>query len=98
MSKSKYKFSTVEASERLITAMEVAIDNMIEEVKKPVDQELNGTARKAELSAIKQTAIDCKELIKERDNLMTMINEYNSNGQISEKTDYSAGFAEKFSK
>jgi hypothetical protein len=98
MSKSKYKFSTVEASERLITAMEVAIDNMIEEVKKPVDQELNGTARKAELSAIKQTAIDCKELIKERDNLMTMINEYNSNGQIAEKTDYSAGFAEKFSK
>lgn len=98
MSKSKYKFSTVEASERLITAMEMAIDNMIEEVKKPVDQELNGTARKAELSAIKQTAIDCKELIKERDNLMTMINEYNSNGQIAEKTDYSAGFAEKFSK
>lgn len=98
MSKSKYKFSTVEASERLIAAMEVAIDNMIEEVKKPVDQELNGTARKAELSAIKQTAIDCKELIKERDNLMTMINEYNSNGQIAEKTDYSAGFAEKFSK
>lgn len=98
MSKGKYKFSTVEASERLIAAMEVAIDNMIEEVKKPVDQELNGTARKAELSAIKQTAIDCKELIKERDNLMTMINEYNSNGQIAEKTDYSAGFAEKFSK
>ena len=98
MSKSKYKFSTVEASERLITAMEVAIDNMIEEVKKPVDQELNGAARKAELSAIKQTAIDCKELIKEMDNLMTMINEYNSNGQIAEKTDYSAGFAEKFSK
>lgn len=98
MSKSNYKFSTVEASERLIAAMEVAIDNMIEEVKKPVDQELNGTARKAELSAIKQTAIDCKELIKERDNLMTMINEYNSNGQIAEKTDYSAGFAEKFSK
>lgn len=98
MSKSNYKFSTVEASERLIAAMEVAIDNMIEEVKKPVDQELNGTARKAELSAIKQTAIDCKELIKERDNLMTMINEYNSNGQIAEKADYSAGFAEKFSK
>jgi hypothetical protein len=98
MSKSKVVFDTVEAASRLVNAMETAINNMIEEVKKPVDQELNGTARKAELSAIKQTAIDCKELIKERDSLITMVNEYNKNGQISEKTDYSAGFAEKFSK
>ena len=29
--------------------MEEAIDNMIEEIKKPVDPEINGSARKAEL-------------------------------------------------
>ena len=29
--------------------MEAAIDNMIDEIKKPVDPEINGSARKAEL-------------------------------------------------
>ena len=43
--------------------MEVAINNMIEEVKKPVDPDISGSARKAELQSIKQTATDCKELI-----------------------------------
>ena len=37
-------------------SMETAIDNMIEEIKKPVDPEINGSARKAELQSIKQTA------------------------------------------
>ena len=44
-------------------SMAVAINNMIEEVKKPVDPEAGGSARKAELQAVKQTAVDCKELI-----------------------------------
>ena len=50
-------------------AMAIAIENMIEEVKKPVDQEVNGSARKAELQSVKQTAIDCKELLRERQSL-----------------------------
>ena len=51
----------------------VAINNMIDEVKKPVDPEINGSARKAELQSIKQTATDCKELIVERQRLEQMI-------------------------
>ena len=47
-------------------SMEVAINNMIEEVKRPVDPEAGGAARKAELQSIKQTAVDCKELLIER--------------------------------
>ena len=31
------KFTTVSASKRLMSSMEVAINNMIEEIKKPVD-------------------------------------------------------------
>ena len=46
---SKNKFTTISASQRLMKSMEVAIDNMIDEVKKPVDPEINGSARKAEL-------------------------------------------------
>ena len=49
--------------------MEIAINNMIEEVKKPVDPDISGSARKAELQSIKQTATDCKELIIERQRL-----------------------------
>ena len=36
---SKAKFTTIRASEKLMESMEVAINNMIEEVKKPVDPE-----------------------------------------------------------
>ena len=78
--------------------MAVAIDNMIEEVKKPVDQEITGSARKAELQSIKQTAVDAKELIIERQRLEQMIKDLETNGGIEEAKDYSGGFAERFSK
>tara|TARA_R110000824_G_scaffold94030_2_gene227250 strand:- start:117 stop:362 length:246 start_codon:yes stop_codon:yes gene_type:complete len=79
-------------------AMAIAIENMIEEVKKPVDQDINGSARKAELQSVKQTAVDCKELIRERQTLEQMIKELSENGKIEDDKDYSGGFAEKFSK
>ncbi len=79
-------------------SMAVAINNMIEEVKKPVDPEAGGSARKAELQAVKQTAVDCKELIIERQKLEQMIKELSENGKIEEDKDYSGGFAEKYSK
>jgi len=78
--------------------MEVAIDNMIEEIKKPVDPEINGSARKAELQSIKQTATDCKELIIERQRLEQMVKDLKDNGEIDQSKDYTGGFAERFSK
>ena len=92
------KFETVIAAERLMNSMQVAIDNMIDEIKKPVDPEAGGSARKAELQSIKQTAIDCKELIIERQKLEQMVKQLKDNGQIEEDKDYSGGFAERFSK
>ena len=78
--------------------MEEAIDNMIEEIKKPVDPEINGSARKAELQSIKQTATDCKELIIERQRLAQMVKDLEVSGDIKDIKDYSGGFAERFSK
>ena len=98
MSSSKNKFTTINAAERLMRSMEAAIDNMIDEVKKPVDPEINGSARKAELQSIKQTATDCKELIIERQRLEQMIKDLNTTGEIEGTKDYSGGFAERFSK
>jgi len=95
---SRGKFTTVSAAKRLMSSMEVAINNMIEEVKKPVDPELSGAGRKAELSSIKQTAIDCKELLVERQRLEQMVKDLQESGEISQKQDYSGGFAERFSK
>lgn len=92
------KFKTVDAAERLMESMQVAINNMIDEIKKPVDPEAGGSARKAELQSIKQTAIDCKELIIERQKLEQMVKQLNDNGEIEEDKDYSGGFAERFSK
>jgi len=94
----KTKFTTLEASMKLMDSMAVAINNMIEEVKKPVDPEAGGSARKAELQAVKQTAVDCKELIIERQKLEQMVKELSENGKIEEEKDYSGGFAERFSK
>ena len=95
---SKKKFTTIEASQKLMHSMEVAINNMIEEVKKPVDPDAGGAARKAELQSIKQTAVDCKELIIERQRLEQMVKDLRDSGQIEQQKDYSGGFAERFSK
>lgn len=95
---SRKKFTTIDAAERLMKSMEAAINNMIDEVRKPVDPEINGSARKAELQSIKQTATDCKELIVERQRLEQMIKDLQTNGGIEEAKDYTGGFAEKFSK
>jgi len=92
------EFSNSDAAKRLMDAMSQAINNMIEEIKKPVDPEAGGSARKAELQSIKQTAIDCKELIVERQRLQELVNELNSGTQIESNKDYAGGFAEKFSK
>ena len=95
---SRKKFTTIDAARRLMESMSVAIDNMIEEVKRPVDPEAGGASRKAELQSIKQTAVDCKELIVERQRLEQMVKDLRDNGEIEESKDYSGGFAEKFSK
>ena len=84
---SKTKFTTATAARKLMDSMAIAIDNMIEEVKKPVDQEINGSARKAELQSVKQTAIDCKELLRERQSLEQMIKDLKQNGEVEEKKD-----------
>jgi hypothetical protein len=94
----KPKFETIEASRRLMDSMTIAINNMIEEVKRPVDPEAGGAARKAELQSIKQTATDCKELLIERQRLEQMVKDLSENGAIDEAKDYSGGFAERFSK
>ena len=68
------------------------------EIQKPVDQELSGSQRKAELQSIKQTAVDAKELIIERERLEQLIKTLRDNDEIKEDRDYSGGFAEQFSK
>ena len=92
------KFTTISAAERLMSSMEIAIDNMIDEVRRPVDPEAGGSARKAELQSIKQTAVDCKELLLERQRLAELIEDLKDNKQPEEEQDFSGGFAEKMSK
>ena len=96
---SSKKFTALDAAKRLMGSMEVAINNMIEEIKRPVDSEIiNGSARKAELQSIKQTAIDCKELLVERQRLEQMMRDLTLGDGVSPDKDYTGGFAEKYSK
>jgi hypothetical protein len=94
----KVQFSTLDAANRLMQSMEIAIDNMITEIKKPVDPDLSGSQRKAELQSIKQTAVDARELLQERQRLEILVKELTESGNISEMSDFSGGFAEQFSK
>ena len=97
MAKSK-KYNNIDTAVRLMEAMQIAIENMIQEIQKPVDQDLSGSQRKAELQAIKQTAVDAKELIVERERLEQLIKTLKDNGELQEQRDYSGGFAEQYSK
>ena len=94
----KSEFSTIDAAERLLDSMDYAINNMIQEIRKPVDQDLSGSQRKAELQSIKQTAVDARELLQERQRLEQIIKELKQTGNIADSADYSGGFAERFSK
>ena len=49
--KTSSTFTTIDAAQRLMASMEVAINNMIEEIKKPVDQELKDLSTSGQLSA-----------------------------------------------
>jgi hypothetical protein len=91
----KKKFTTIQAAQNLIEAMEQAIHNMTEELKKPVDPELTGAARKSELSALRDTALACKELIVERQKLEQLVGDLEESGGFEEEKDFKGGFAER---
>jgi len=91
-------FDSVKAGEELLHAMSIAIENITEEIKKPVDKELSGSQRRSELQSIKQSAIDAKDLITEYQKLEQMLKELKKTGQIKDDIDFSSGFSEKFAK
>lgn len=92
----KKMFSSIKAGEELLDAMAQAISNITEEIKKPVDSDLTGSGRRAELKSIKESAIDAKELITEYQKLETMIKELKETGGIEDARDFSGGLAERY--
>ena len=96
MRKSQNKYDNVATARNLMESMQ--IENMIQEIQKPVDQELSGSQRKAELQSIKQTAVDAKELIVEREKLQQLVKTLEEKGELKDAQDYSGGFAEQYSK
>ena len=92
----KKVFSSVKAGEELLEAMASAIRNITEEIKKPVDSELSGSNRRAELKSIKESALDAKVLIVEYQKLENMIKELKETGGIEQTGDFSGGFSERY--
>jgi hypothetical protein len=92
------KKTTLQYALELLESTETALDNLISEIKRPIDPELSGSGRKAELQAVKQTAVDAKEMLQIRQGLEEMIKSLGDGGSIEDEIDFSAGFAEKFSK
>lgn len=82
----------------LLESIDKAIKNITEEISKPIDTELSGSQRKAELQAVKQTAMDCSELIKERASIAERIKQLTDEGKLEDDKSFSGGFAESMSK
>jgi len=97
MSKNKVS-NTLIFARRLLESTEIAISSLIEEVKKPIDIEASGSARKAELQSVKMAIVDARELIQERQRLEELIKSLEAGDDIEDETDFGGGFAEKFSK
>lgn len=94
--KPRKQFNTIEASLDLIEAMEDAIRNMTQELKKSPDQDLSGSARRAELASYKETALACKELILERQRMIEFTDDFKEKGSLNKDAgDYKGGFAER---
>lgn len=94
----RVKFTTKQAAIDLLESTEVAIQNMIAEIRKPVDPDLTGSQRKAELQSIKQTAVDAKEMLQIRQQLEEMIKSLESGNGIEEAKDFGSTFAERYAK
>ena len=93
--KIEQKFTSADATSRWIAAVETAINNMIEEVAKKPDDTISGSARKAEMQTIRDTALACKELILEREKMMNIMEDMKSGNKIEEEKDFSSSFAER---
>lgn len=94
----RVKFTTKQAAIDLLESTEVAIQNMIAEIRKPVDPDLTGSQRKAELQSIKQTAVDAKEMLQIRQQLEEMIKSLELGNGIEESKDFGSTFAERYAK
>lgn len=88
---------SVEMFFNLLASIDTAIKNITDEISKPIDQELSGSQRKAELQAVKQSAMDCSELIRERASIAERIKQLMEDGKMEEDKSFSGGFAESMS-
>ena len=94
----RQEFNTVTASLDLISAMEDAIRNMTQELRKLPDAELSGSQRRSELQSYKEVAVSCKDLILERQNLIQRVKDFEESGEVLERADFGGGFAERYAK
>lgn len=78
--------------------MALAIDNLIREIRKPVDSELSGSARKAELQSIALATTDAREMLRTLQELDETIKTLSAGDSMEDKADFAGGWAERMSK
>ena len=75
-----------------------ALDNLIKEIRKPVDEELSGSARKAELQSIALATQDAQGMLRTLQELDDTIESLGMGDDLKDDVDFGAGMAEKFAK
>lgn len=84
--------------ERFLSALDTAIPNMTDELRKAPDADLNGSQRKAEMQVYKELSQNVLEMIKMREQARGMLKDLKDKGAIGEEKDFSKGFAERMAK
>jgi len=96
--KKQYVKSTLDYAVEMRDSVAYALNNLIMEIRKPVDEELSGSARKAELQSIAIATTDAKTMLRTLQDLDEMIRSLGEGEDLEDDVDYAGGFAEKFSK
>jgi len=85
----------METLERLINASKEAINQLIEEIEKPLIEEDDSKRRQA-IKAKKECFIDCQDMLMGIKNLEERIKE--GEALVEDKKDFKGSFAEKYAK
>lgn len=75
-----------------------AYEILVEEIKRPLDEELQDDKRRNAMKAKKECFLDAKEILSSIKKIESQINGEEESDEVEEEKAFSAGFVEKFAK
>jgi hypothetical protein len=84
--------------EELMQAGLEAYEILVEEIKRPLDEELQDDKRRNAMKAKKECFLDAKEILSSIKKIENQINGEDESDEVEEEKSFTAGFVEKYAK